>query len=357
MYRVVVLGGGFAGLTVANKMARKAKKNNIEVTLIEPLDFNTYEPGLLLYAFNKKPLSKLTKPIHKILHKRVKYIRMRAKRIDTEANKVILEHDEEIPYDYLILATGVHYIEKDFKFNEQKNIHHFYSIPETEKLRRMLRSFEGGTIVISPSTVPYKCPPAPVEFTLLLDEFLRKRGLREKTTIKYLYPLSKPFTIPEVAEKVEVMYEKRGIEFISFCNYERIDVENKKFISFEGEEIDYDELVLVPLHEGQQVIKDSGLGDREGYVPTDKFTLKVKGYDNIYAIGDCTDLPTSKSGTVAHFSAGIVVKNIIYQIKGKEPKAKYDGRTLCFLVTDFKRAYLLNFSYEQSIRKYGLHSW
>jgi len=354
MNKIIVIGGGFSGLTIANKLAKKARKYKLDITLIEPKDHNFYEPDLIFYAFNNKKLSKLYKPMHKLVRKRVNHIGMLAKKVETEKKKVILEDGTELDYDYLILATGVKYIEKDFKYSEQKHIHHFYSPPATEKFRQMIKRFKGGTIVISPSTVPYKCPPAPVEFTFMLDSYLKKRKLRDKTMIKFLYPLSVPFTVKEAAVVVAEMYKKRGIEFVPYCNYEKVDIENKKFISFEGEEIEYDELVLLPIHEGQDIINESGLGDKEGYVPTDKFTLQVKGHPNIYAIGDCTDLPTSKAGAVSHYSAPTIVKNIINQIKGKEASAKYNGKTICFLVTSYQKAMMLDFSYNHPSRKYGL---
>ncbi|MHA1222321.1 MAG: NAD(P)/FAD-dependent oxidoreductase [Candidatus Heimdallarchaeaceae archaeon] len=357
MKTIVVLGGGFAGIITANKLARKIKKNQAKIILIEPLTYNTYEAGLLLFSFNKKPLSKLTQPMHKVLNKRIQHIELKAKKVEPEKKRIILDQNEEVYYDYLVLATGVHYLEDKIKFSESEKVHHFYSPQETAKLRRALRNFQGGTIVISPTTVPYKCPPAPVEFTLLLDKRLRQRKIRDKTTIKYLYPLSLPFTIPVVAEKINKLFEERDIEFESFSNFEDVDFDNQKLITLEGEEIYYDELVLIPPHVGQQVIKDSGLGDREGYVPTDKLTLKVKGYDDIYAIGDCTDLPTSKSGTVSHFSSDTVVENIKLQLAGKEPTAEYDGKTICFLLTSFYKSYLLYFTYKTPPLKIGLHSW
>ena len=115
-------------------------------------------------------------------------------------------------------------------------------------------------------------------------------------------------------------------------------------------------LVLVPPHEGHDVIKNSGLGDREGFVPTDRFTLKVKEKEKIYAIGDCTDLPVSKSGAVSHFSSGTLVKNLLSEIKDKTVKHKYNGKTICFVVTSFRRSLLLDFSYNYPPRKYGIHN-
>ena len=145
-------------------------------------------------------------------------------------------------------------------------------------------------------------------------------------------------------------------EFVEFFNFERVDKENNKIISLEGDEIEYDLLVLIPPHEGQDVIKNSGLGDREGFVLTDRFTLRVNDHESIYSIGDCTNLPVSKSGAVSHFSAPTIAKNISLELGGKEPIHKYNGFTICFVVTSPHKSMLLYFSYDFPPKKFGLHN-
>ncbi len=354
----VILGGGFAGLTIANKLAIKLKKRKeVEIVLIEPADLHLYEPGLLYYPFNDKPMSKLEKPISKILRKSVKHIKQKATKIDYENKKITLEDGEVIDYNCLVIATGVDLKEKSLGLTDKDNVHHFYSAEATLKIREALKNFKGGNIVISPTTVPYKCPPAPIEFAFLLDEYLRRKKIRDKTNIKFLYPLPRPFNIRVVSEKILKLFEKKGIEFEPFFNYDKINTENKKILSFEGDKASYDLLVIIPPHEGQDVIKESGLGDKEGFVITDRETLQVEGQKSIYAVGDCTNIPASKAGTVAHFSADVIVKNLISKLDNKEPTARYDGKTLCFLVTSSSKSFLLDFSFKKEPRKIGLHSW
>ncbi len=356
MRSIVILGGGFSGINVANKIAKKSKRKDIRIILVEPMEHNVYEPHYLFWSFNKDPLKKFTIPIDKVLNKRVLHLRTAASYIDTKNKLLDLTNGETLSYDYLVISTGVHLEEEQVGAYEKDNVHHFYSTKATQELQEALKNFNGGTIVISPSTVPYKCPPAPVEFAFLVDRYLRKRKIRDKSTIKFLYPLLRPYPVPSVAEKVQKLYDKRGIEFVEFFNYEEVDKENNKIISMEGEEIEYDLLVLIPPHEGQAVIKESGLGDREGFVPTDRFTLKVNGHENIYSIGDCTNLPVSKSGAVSHFSAPTLAKNILLELEGKEPSKKYNGFTICFVVTSPRRSMLLYFSYNFPPKKFGLHN-
>jgi sulfide:quinone oxidoreductase len=356
MRNIIIIGGGFSGLATANHLARKVNQKKVKITLIEPKEENIYEPDYLFWVFQDKPISTLLKPISKILSKKVNWLRTTATKIDPEKNIVITEDNESIPYDFLILATGARMAHEQIDaYCQADNVCEFYTKEGVIDLKDKLKNFDGGTIVISPTTVPYKCPPAPIEFAFLLDKYLRKRSIRYKSTIKFLYPLSRPFTMVEPSKNVEKLFAKRNIKFIPFFNFETVDTKNNKIISFEGEEIKYEGLVIVPPHEGHDVIKNSGLGDREGWITTDRYTLKHTEYNNIYAIGDGTNLPVSKSGAVSHFSSNILVKNLIAELKGKEPKAKYDGLTICFIITSFKKSMLLHFSYDYPPKKYGLH--
>ncbi|TFG09762.1 NAD(P)/FAD-dependent oxidoreductase [Candidatus Heimdallarchaeota archaeon] len=356
MKTILILGGGFSGINTANKIAKKSKRKDVRIILVEPKEHNVYEPHYLFWSFNKDPLKKFTIPIDKVLNRRVQHIRAAATFIDTKSKTVDLTNGDTLFYDYLVLSTGVRLAEEKVGAYDKDNVHHFYSTKATKELQEAMRNFQGGTIVISPATVPYKCPPAPVEFAFLVDRYFRKRKMRDKVTIKFLYPLLRPYPVPSVAEKVQKLYDKRGIEFIEFFNYESVDKENNKIISMEGDEIQYDLLVLIPPHEGQKVIIDSGLGDREGFVPTDRFTLKVKDHENIYAIGDGTNLPVSKSGAVSHFSAPALAKNLLAELEGKPAKYKYNGFTICFVVTSPRRSMLLYFSYDYPPKKFGLHN-
>ncbi len=356
MKNIVVLGGGFSGIATANHLARKTKRLDSKVILIEPKEENVYEPDFVFWSFRNKPFSKLVKPLDKILNRRVHWIRTEATKIEPNKKNLILKNGEELSYDYLVLATGARMAEERIKAICGDNVCHFYTPDGVKKLKVALQNFKGGTIVITPTTVPYKCPPAPIEFTFLLDKYLRKKGLRDKTTIKFLYPLSRAFTMAEPAKKVEKMFEKRGIQFTSFFNYDYVDKEKNTVYSLEGEEIEYTGLIIIPPHVGHDVIIESGLGDKEGWIKTDRHTLKHKEYDYIYALGDGTDLPVSKSGAVAHFSSNILVNNLVSEIKGKEPKSKYKGLTICFLVTSFNKSMLLVFNYSHPPRAFGLHS-
>jgi sulfide:quinone oxidoreductase len=207
--------------------------------------------------------------------------------------------------------------------------------------------------VLAIGGIPYRCPPAPLEFVFLLDEWLQHRGLRKKTEIHYTFPLNRVFPIESVAEVAAPLLEHRGIKTTVFFNTESVDTERQVISSLEGEELPYDLLVMVPPHQGARVIKDSGLGDGQGWIPTHRDTLEVKNVERVYALGDATDLPVSKSGSAAHFEAKVIASRIEAAVLGEEPDPKhglYTGEVMCFLETGHNHATQLVFDYEHPPR-------
>jgi sulfide:quinone oxidoreductase len=224
--------------------------------------------------------------------------------------------------------------------------HHFYSLDGALRLREAVRAFRGGRVLVGVAGIPYKCPPAPVEYVLLLEESLRRRGIRERSEVTLLSPLSRAFTVEPASKLVQPIMERRGIGLQTFFNVESVDPAAGMVASLEGEKAEYDLLVLVPPHRGQAVVEDSGLGDAGGWIPTDRRTLEVQGRERIFALGDATDLPISKSGSTAHFEAPVVASRIASLVRGTAPRTNYGGRVMCFLETGGRRATALRFDYE-----------
>jgi sulfide:quinone oxidoreductase len=179
----------------------------------------------------------------------------------------------------------------------------------------------------------------------MLDEYLRKKGVREKSEITLLSPLNRAFTIESASKLVQPIFDRRGIGLTTFFNVESVDTAARTVTSIEGETEAYDLLVLVPPHKGASVVMNSGLGDAAGWIPTDRNTLAHKQYERVFAIGDATDLPISKSGSTAHFEAPVVASRIASFVRGTAPKAAYGGRVMCFLETGGGRATSLRFDY------------
>lgn len=225
--------------------------------------------------------------------------------------------------------------------------HDFYTVRGAIRLFQALEDFDRGTIVIGVAGIPYKCPPAPVEFAFLLDDYLRSRGIRDRVTIKLLSPLNRAFTIEATSKLVQPILAKRGIELTGFFNVESVDPFARTVTSLEGETVDYDLLILVPPHRGARVIEDSRLGDERGWVPVDRNTLKLTALPNIWAIGDATNIPISKSGSVAHYEASVVASEVAAAVRGEAaPAHVYDGKVMCFLETGQGKATTIRFDYD-----------
>jgi sulfide:quinone oxidoreductase len=359
--RVVVLGGGVGGTLVAN-LLDKSLGRDVHVTLVDPSGMHDYQPGYLYVALGEANGHWLSRDERTLLRSGVELAIERAVRIHPEAQTVQLERGGSLGWDYLVVATGARLVH-DAVPGLVEGAQGFYSLPDAERLREALRSFSGGRLLIGIAGIPYKCPPAPVEFTFMVEEYLRKRGIRDRSEVTLLSPLNRAFTIESASKLIKPIMDERGIELVTFFNVEEVDPSARTVTSLEGEKREYELLVLVPPHKGQQVVSDSGLGDAGGWVPTDRTTLNVEGHERIFALGDATNLPISKSGSTAHFEAPVIASRIASQVRGTAPKENYGGRVMCFLETGNGRATALRFDYEhpptppQPNRAWHLAKW
>ena len=246
-------------------------------------------------------------------------------RIDLTAKEITLASGEKLPYDYLIVATGS-IADPDIIPGLRESGLNFHTSPEESmKIRNALEAFEGGHIVIGIAGVPHKCPPSPNEAAFLLDDYLRKKGIREKVKITYVTPYPRPYPAEPMSKVVAPLFEKLGIELVTFFNVESVDPLKREMYSLEGDSISFDLLIMVPPHRGANVVKNSGFGDADGWIPTDKQTMRIVGYDREYAIGDATNIPVSKTGVTAHLEAIVAVKNIVTSIQNHEEPLHVHG--------------------------------
>ena len=343
MKKILVLGGGVGGTIVANIVARRLKEN-AEVTVVDKSGKHVYQPGFVYVAFGDEQIDNIVKDERSLLNKNVKLITKEAVKIDPRERKVLLADSKHLYYDYLVIATGSRIVPEEVK-GLKEGAHHFYEVDAAEKLRQALKTFNGGRVVVGVGGLPYKCPPAPAEAACQLDYYFTKRGIRDKVQIEFLSPLPRVFPLESVNPFVTKIFEEKQIAYRTFFNVDYVDPQAKKVYSLEGDSVDYDLLILVPPHRGAKVIEDSGLGDRGGWVPTDKYTLKAKGFDDIYVVGDATDIPISKAGATAHYEAKVVAENIVAEIKGYGNLRVYDGKVSCFCDAGFKKGISLSFDY------------
>jgi sulfide:quinone oxidoreductase len=342
--KVVVLGGGVGGTLAANLLAKELGRE-ARVTVVDPTGMHLYQPGFLYLALGQANGRWLARDERTLLRREVDLAVERAVRIHPDAGTVQLERGGSLVFDYLVLATGARLVPDQVPGLVEAG-HDFYSLEGAQRLREELARFRGGRIHVGIAGIPYKCPPAPVEFVFLLDEYLRRRGVRDRSQITLLSPLNRAFTIESASKLVQPMMTERGIELTTFFNVESVDPDAGTISSLEGEKVESDLMVIVPPHRGQSLIGASGLGDRSDWLPTDRTTLQVEGQERIFAMGDATNLPISKSGSTAHFEAPVVASRIASLIHGTAPRSNYGGRVMCFLETGNRRATVLRFDYE-----------
>lgn len=343
---VVIVGGGVGGTLLANVLSRQVNPEKAKVTVIDEYGQHLYQPGWLYVPFGEEQAGHLRKKERGLLRKDVDLIVERAVAVDPVAKTVELAGRKKIPYDILVMATGSR-VAPETVPGYAEGAHHFYTSDASIKLRARLDAFQGGRLVVGVADIPYKCPPAPLEFVFKVDEYLAKRGLRDKTELVYLSPINRVFTIESVSEFVTPLLEERNIRYETFFNTESVDPLAKRVTSLEGDEIEYDLLVMVPPHRGSALVSDSGMGDKQGWLPTDRHTLEVVNYPDVYGLGDATDIPVSKSGSAAHFQAKVLADRIASRFNGSgNAPPVYDGHVLCFLETGYGQATQLVFDFE-----------
>ena len=347
--RVLILGDGAAGTIMANKLRFHTDRKEVEIVVVGNSPKHYFKPDGVHIPFSLKRYQDSVKPTKFLFNYGIDYMHDDVVKIEPDQRFVYLKSGRRLNYDYLIIATGDRFTPEEVPGYEGE-AKHFYDLQHSLELRESLKDFNGGNIVIGQASIPIQCPPAPYEFTFLLEQYLRSRGIRDKTNIHYLYPLNRVFTIPNVSTYVESLFDEKGIEYHTMFNVESINAKNKEVLSLEGESINYDLLILVPPHKGQKVITESGLAGESGYIDVDRNKLTYADYDDVFVIGDATNLPISKAGATAHFEAEYLANRLAHEISGNVYDEQYDGEVSCTTITGAGRAITLYFSYDRPPR-------
>ncbi len=350
MRRLVILGGGTAGTMMANKLAKTLDKQQWQITVVDSDPVHYYQPGFLFIPFGIYSSNDVIKPRRDFLPREVQLLQAQIDRIDPVRKVVLATDGSTLPYDCLIIATGTRIRPDQTEGLRDEDWHRtkfdFYTLEGSLALYDALRSFEGGRLVVNIVEMPIKCPVAPLEFLFLADSYFRRLGRRDHVEIQLVTSLPGAFTKPKATEILGGLLAEKNISVTSEFGLARIDNENKKLVGWDDTEVPYDLLVSIPTNMGDECIARSGLGDELNFIPTDKTTLQSKAFPDIFVLGDATNLPTSKAGSVAHFQADVLTENFLSYIDQKPMHACFDGHANCFIETGNGKGCLIDFNYE-----------
>lgn len=349
MKHLVILGAGTAGTMMANHLSHELKKADWKISIIDEKEEHHYQPGYLFLPFDIYTPDDIIKSIEEFIPKHASLVKGKIDKVIPTENKVKMADGSELNYDILIVATGAKIAPEEtegMKGSEwHKSVFDFYTFEGSLALRNKLRDWEGGKLVVHITEMPIKCPVAPLEFAFLADSFFKHKHMRDKVEITYVTPLSGAFTKPKATEALEHLLDEKHIKIESDFAIEHVDNEKKEIVDYGGRSIPFDILVTVPTNKGDEVMERSGMGDDLNYVPTNKATLQSKEYANVFVLGDASNIPASKAGSVAHFEAEILTENILRYIKGEPLKEEFDGHANCFIETGNGKALLIDFNY------------
>ncbi|MBB5033424.1 type III sulfide quinone reductase, selenoprotein subtype [Prosthecobacter vanneervenii] len=347
---LLILGGGTAGTIMANSLRRRLPAQEWSITVVDRSEKHLYQPGLLFLPFGKYEEGDIIRSTRDFIPQGVEFMQAEVDRIIPEEHAVTIKDGRTLKYDLLIIATGCRTAPEETAGmlgpKWRVNVHDFYTLDGARALREKLKTFPGGRVVVHINEMPIKCPVAPLEFTFLADTFFRERGMRDKVMLTYVTPLSGAFTKPKASKKLSHLLGDKGIELVTEFVAEKVDQENNKLVCFDGREVPYDLLVTTPTNMGDEAVRRSALGDDLDFIATNKHTLQSIEYKDVFVIGDATNLPASKAGSVAHFESETLADNIIRHIAGEPLKEEFDGHSNCFIESGNGKALLIDFNHE-----------
>lgn len=352
MKDILILGAGTAGTMMANKLRKELNVLEWNISIVDRDTRHYYQPGFLFIPFGVYQPDEVVRDRRDFLPQDVEFILGEVEKIKANEHRVVLKNGKQLTYDLLIIATGAQVVPQDTEGLHgplwYKDIFDFYTYEGSVRLARKLEAWQGGKLVINLAESLIKCPVAPLEFTFLADAYFTEKGIRDKVEITYVTPLSGAFTKPKATQVLSRLLKEKNINVVPDFYVQRVDNERKVLVSYDEQEVPFDLLVSIPVNKGADVIANSELGDEDGlnFIPTDKFTLQSKQHPDVFVLGDATNVPASKAGSVAHFEAEILTENILSYINGEPLEAKFDGHSNCFIETGYGKAALIDFNYD-----------
>lgn len=366
MKKILIIGGGTGGTMTANNLVKKFQEEidngEVEITLISNSEYHFYKPGAMYIAFNMATSREFIRKEKSLLKTEVNFVVDEAVEIKPDKNMIKTKSGKIYNYDYLVISTGCETaIDKIPGLREGGDW--FYTYEGARKLADKFSKIKKGRVLITvsyPKTpdIPHQCGIAPLETTLMLHDLLTSNGVRDDVEILYTYPkvaqniVDGLFMQKPTSDALPAIFDSLGIKYKRSFTLARVDAENKIAYSEEGEKIEFDILMSTPPFVATKFIRESGMSkalNDEGWLPTDRETLKVKGYDNIYTLGDVVDLPVSKAGGTVHNQTDVVAENIFSEYKIGYPVAKFDGKVIAVAQMGMSNGMPLWYNYKDDV--------
>ena len=341
--KIIIVGGGVGGTLLANQLVTKLypeiNRGDVQLTLLSNSPDHYYKPAFMYVAFNQFFEEELKRSERSLLRPEIDFNVEEVTRFDFNAQALHTRSGKRYGYDYLVIATGcVPAPERIEGLKEAGD--HFYQYTPARQLAERLSTIKKGRIFITVSfpqtpNVPHQCGIAPVETTLMLDDFLRKRGVRDQIEIIYTYPTTAQlmrnclFMQRRVGDVLPGVFEQKNIQFQRSFTLSKVDPDARIAYSAEGDEQPFDILMATPPIRAVDAVLNSGVSqaqNHEGWLPTHHETLEVYGLENVYVIGDTVDLPISKAGGACHNQGPVIANNIAGKVRLGTNVSVYDGR-------------------------------
>lgn len=344
--RILIIGGGMGGTILANNLARRLapelKSEKVGITMLSASERHFYQPGLLYLAFGRLTPDELYRDQARLLEPGIEFLVDPAEQFLLDRNQVKSRSGRSFDYDILAIATGSRPV-PELTPGLAESAESFYTEEAALKMFRRLREFDGGRVAVVVG-VPHKCPMAPLEILFLLHDYFEGRGLLDRVKLHYTYPIGRVHSLENVAKWAAPEMERLGITHETLFNIREVDTQARVVHSEEGTEMPFDLLISIPAHRGMEVIEKNGLGTG-GFVPTHRHRLNMEGRDNVFVLGDTTNLPISKAGSTAHYQAEALGENIAAIVRLGAPVRDYDGKVFCFIEAGRDRATYAKFDY------------
>jgi len=351
-HQIVIVGGGAAGITVAAQLLKRDRA--LDVAIIEPSDKHYYQPGWTLVGGGIAPISKFIRDEKAVIPKGATWIQNRVAKLEPDRNIVITQEGNEIEYDYLVVCPGIQidwHLIKGLKEALGKNgVTSNYSKDYAPYTWEIIKNFKGGNAIFTHPATPIKCGGAPQKVMYLADDIFKSNKV--DATVMFCTAGASMFSVPEYSASLDKVVARRQIVTKFKHNLKEIKADTQEAIfavttdsGTEEVSLHYDMIHVAPPMSAPDFIKHSPLAGAGGWVEVDKETLQHTRYANVFALGDASSLPTSKTAAAARKQAPVAVQNLLALIRSKPLSAKYDGYTCCPLITGYNSAIMAEFAY------------